>query len=435
MNYKLIALLLIAFNTTAFANRSVEFTATDTLRKDSIPAQFPGGIDLFYSYLKTSIKYPVPSRLRGVQGKVMLKFVIDTIGQVSNVKVTKGLDKYTNREALRIMRLSPKWIPGTINGNKVKYVYNIPVTFKDTANMKGAAVMVNGNLFKNYRRFRKLNLDSMPFQIISPDLSKAILGARYHKKLIVFNNTIPNTKGYKEDHFKTAFKLLQNIDTSKVQLNVAERVSSLDTWRQYLNKDSILTIYVNPGGAFKTQDKAKLGAITLVTKAGLIRQRTSKDSLFKSIIAYRAGRSPLRRELIVIDGYSFSSAAIFNKIDTNVVQYVNVLTPTEAVRLYGMNFKNGIIYMYTKRYQANRQITDKEKLLKLIEQFKQEGKSSVDDVIFIDAKISDLETLGRLSASDIQHVNIIDRYEAKAFFGDQEQKGIIYVHTFSSMNK
>ncbi|RZK23064.1 MAG: energy transducer TonB [Flavobacterium sp.] len=435
MKYGLIALLLIAVNTTAFANQSIETIPADTLKQDSISAQFPGGMDLFYNYLKTSIKYPIISRLHGVQGKVMLKFVVDSSGQVSNVKVKKGLDRYTNREAVRIMRLSPKWIPGTIKGAKVSYVYYIPVSFQDTVSLKGAAVMVNGNVIKRYRSIKKMNLNSLPFQIIPPDLSKASLGARYNKKLLAFNDVTPNTKGYDEEHFRTAFKLLQNVDTGKVQLNVAEKLVDLNTWRQYLNKDSILNIYVNTGSVFRTQDQSKLGAITLVTKAGLIRQKKSKDTLIKSILNYRAGKSPLRAELIVIDGYSFNSAAIFNKIDTNIIQYVSNVSPTEAVKLFGSNYENGIIYIYTKRYQANRPITDKEKLLTLIEQFKQKVYPPVDDVIFLDSKNVGFLSLSSLSASDIQYVNIISRDEAKAFFGDQEYRGIIYVHTFSSKNK
>jgi len=172
-----------------------------------------------------------------------------------------------------------------------------------------------------------------------------------------------------------------------------------------------------------------------VTKAGLIRQKKSKDTLIKSILNYRAGKSPLRAELIVIDGYSFNSAAIFNKIDTNIIQYVSNVSPTEAVKLFGSNYENGIIYIYTKRYQANRPITDKEKLLTLIEQFKQKVYPPVDDVIFLDSKNVGFLSLSGLSASDIQYVNIISRDEAKAFFGDQEYRGIIYVHTFSSKNK
>lgn len=435
MKYGLIALLLITVNTTAFANQSIESIATDTLKKDSISAQFPGGMDLFYNYLKTSIKYPVISRLHGVQGKVMLKFIVDSSGQVSNVKVKKGLDRYTNREAVRIMRLSPKWIPGTIKGTKVSCVYYIPVSFLDTVSLKGAAVMVNGNLIKRYRSIKKMNLNSLPFQIIPPDLSKASLGARYNKKLLAFNDVTPNTKGYDEEHFRTAFKLLQNIDTSKVQLNVAEKIVDLNTWRQYLNKDSILNIYTYAASVYKTQDKDKLGTVMLVTQTGLDRQRKSKDNLINSIVNYRSGKSPLRKELIVIDDYSYISTAIFDKIDTNIIKYVNILSPIEAVKLFGSKYENGIIYIYTKRYQANRMLSDKDRLLTLIKQFKQQVYPPVDDVIFLDSKIVGFLTLTNLSASDIQYVNIINRDEARAFFGDQEEKGIIYVHTFSSMNK
>ncbi|HEX8608603.1 MAG TPA: hypothetical protein VF679_08190, partial [Pedobacter sp.] len=125
----------------------------------------------------------------------------------------------------------------------------------------------------------------------------------------------------------------------------------------------------------------------------------------------------------------------FNRIDTSIIQFVNIVSPTEAVKLFGSNYSNGIIYVYTKRYQANRLSSDKDKLLTLIKQFKQQGKPPVDDVIFIDAKVAEFETLTNLSASDIKYVNIINKDEAKAFFGDHEYRGIIYIHTSASMNK
>lgn len=317
MKFRLAALLLIFFSTAALANHSLVYNIVDTSKKDSIPPQFPGGMNLFYEYLKTNIKYPVLSRLKGVQGKVVVKFVVDSTGQVSKVKISNGLDKYCNEEALRIIRLSPKWIPGDINGKRADFLYNIPLSFKDTISIAGAGVMINGNLLRNYKTVKKTDLNKMPFYIMAPDLAKAIFGAKYNKKLVVFNDSAINLKGYDEAHFKNTFNMFQAIDTGKVQLNISEKVSSFNTWRQYLNKDSILGIFIYPASTYRTLDKNKLGSITLITKAGLDRQKKVKSSLIESIIAYRNGTSPLRKEMILIDEYHYNSVAIFNRIDTH----------------------------------------------------------------------------------------------------------------------
>lgn len=428
--FRLIVLFSIFYSTAAFANVSLVYKTTDTLKKDTIPPQYTGGIDLFYEYLKTNIKFPIASRLKGVQGKVMVKFVVDSAGQISNVKIKKGLDKYSNKEALRVMRQSPKWIAGTIKGKKVGFSYDIPLSFLDTVSMAGASVMVNGNLLKSNRETKKLNLDTLPFYIITRDLAQAIFGASYNKKLVVFNDSTINLSGYGETHFKNTFKMLQHIDTNKVQLNVSEKVNSIGPWRQYLNKDSILSVYVYPSASYNTLDKKKLGTVTLVTKAGLDRQKKIKATLIENIIAYRSGVSPLGNEMLLIDNYHYNSAAIFNRIDTSIIHMVNILSPAEAVNLFGEAYKNGIIYIYTKRFQSNKQITDRQKLLTLIAQYKQDGKFPSGHFIFLNnSPIADFAKLTELPSSDIQYVNMISKEEAKAFFGDQEQSGIIYVNT------
>ncbi|WP_457289961.1 energy transducer TonB [Pedobacter sp. UYP24] len=429
MLYRLTALLVLFFSTTILAKASAFSYPTDTLKKDTVPAQFPGGIDLFYQYLKTNTKFPIASRLKGVQGKVNLKFVVDTNGQVSNVKIKKGLDKHTNLEALRVVRQSVKWIPATINGIKQSFSYNIPIRFSDTVSLKGAEVMVNGNLLNRRRKAMRLNLDTLHYSVLEPKFATAIFGAKYNKKVVFFNDSVINTKGYNDAHFKYAFKMLQNIDTSKVQLNVADKPVSLNEWRKYLNKDSIVNISFYTAAVSRTIDKNKLGTASLITKAGIDKQKQVRQNLIQNIVAYRNGKGSLPTELVTIDNASYSTPAIYGNIDTNVIRYVNILPPADAVKFYGEAYKNGITYIYTKNYQANKQITDKQKLLELIAQDKDGSKTWVTHAVFLNNKPILLEGLSHLSASDIQYVNIISKEEAKAFFGDQEQRGIISVNT------
>ncbi len=79
-----------------------------------------------YDYLK----YPeIPLRM-GIQGQVIVEFVIEKDGSVSNVRITKGIDDQLDDEVVRVVSASPKWKPGVLNGKKVRVKYSVPVIFK-----------------------------------------------------------------------------------------------------------------------------------------------------------------------------------------------------------------------------------------------------------------------------------------------------------------
>lgn len=76
------------------------------------------------------LKYPVAPLARGIQGTVMVDFIIEKNGEVTNVKVSKGVDEDLDAEALRVVSASPKWKPGESMGQKVRVKYSIPVEFR-----------------------------------------------------------------------------------------------------------------------------------------------------------------------------------------------------------------------------------------------------------------------------------------------------------------
>lgn len=92
-------------------------------------AQFPGGIKKFYEYLANNIKYPADARKNNVQGKVFLTFVVEKDGSLSDIKVMRGIGSGCDEEALRVIKASPKWVPGTQNGRTVRQQYTAPIGF------------------------------------------------------------------------------------------------------------------------------------------------------------------------------------------------------------------------------------------------------------------------------------------------------------------
>ena len=91
---------------------------------------FPGGQAALMQYLASNIKYPVVAEENGVQGRVIVQFVVGKDGSISQVKVVKSVDPSLDKEAARVVSSMPKWVPGKQNGQAVNVKYTVPVTFK-----------------------------------------------------------------------------------------------------------------------------------------------------------------------------------------------------------------------------------------------------------------------------------------------------------------
>lgn len=91
---------------------------------------FPGGQGALMAWLRDNIKYPVVAAENGIQGKVIVQFVVGKNGSISNVKVLRSVDPSLDREAVRVVSSMPNWTPGKQNGTSVNVRYTLPVTFK-----------------------------------------------------------------------------------------------------------------------------------------------------------------------------------------------------------------------------------------------------------------------------------------------------------------
>lgn len=91
---------------------------------------FPGGDRKLMEYLESSIQYPPRCEESCVQGRVIVTFVVERDGSISQAKIAKSLDPLLDAEALRVVNAMPKWIPGRQDGVTVAVKYTIPVTFR-----------------------------------------------------------------------------------------------------------------------------------------------------------------------------------------------------------------------------------------------------------------------------------------------------------------
>ncbi len=91
--------------------------------------QFPGGVEALKTYVAASMKYPVIALENGIHGQVFVKFVVDKTGNITNARISRGVDPSLDKEALRIVNSLPKWKPGKQNGEAVDVAYEMPVNF------------------------------------------------------------------------------------------------------------------------------------------------------------------------------------------------------------------------------------------------------------------------------------------------------------------
>ena len=91
---------------------------------------FPGGNGALMQWLGQNIHYPAVAEENGIQGRVVVSFVVEPDGSISNVQVVRGVDPSLDKEAVRVCKQMPKWNPGKQNGQAVRVKYNLPVQFK-----------------------------------------------------------------------------------------------------------------------------------------------------------------------------------------------------------------------------------------------------------------------------------------------------------------
>lgn len=107
-------------------------TGADNNIYDNVDEQpeFPGGSQALNAYLGNNVKYPNAAVERGVQGKVIVSFVVERDGSISQAKVVRTVDQDLDREALRVILAMPKWKPGSMGGKNVRVRYTVTITFR-----------------------------------------------------------------------------------------------------------------------------------------------------------------------------------------------------------------------------------------------------------------------------------------------------------------
>lgn len=91
---------------------------------------FPGGREELFKYLTYNVKYPIDAAKNKIEGRVLVTFVVEHDGSISNVNVANSVYPSLDKESIRVVSGMPKWIQGKANGKTVRVKYTIPITFR-----------------------------------------------------------------------------------------------------------------------------------------------------------------------------------------------------------------------------------------------------------------------------------------------------------------
>lgn len=126
-------LLLIIFSYGQSSQTSNSDTSAIFVFKEISP-KFAGGDERLRKIIKDSLKYPESALKDGIEGRVITQFTVDTLGNVKDIKVIKGVRADLDNEAIRLAGLLNGWTPGIQNGKKVRVVFTLPLTFSFKTN-------------------------------------------------------------------------------------------------------------------------------------------------------------------------------------------------------------------------------------------------------------------------------------------------------------
>ena len=128
---KLLFFLILGFATLITARAQNTYTPCGKVYQvvEQMP-QFPGGPAAMMKFIADSLRYPSVVCTGGVEWRIVVRFVVDCKGNIVNPLVVRSVDPLLDREAIRLVKSMPKWIPGRQNGKPVCVIYNVPIRFK-----------------------------------------------------------------------------------------------------------------------------------------------------------------------------------------------------------------------------------------------------------------------------------------------------------------
>ena len=101
-----------------------------TVRVIELMPEYPGGMGECYRFLQQNVKYPTAASKAGIQGKVIVEFLVKEDGSIADIAIKQGVNPELNAEAMRVVSIMPKWKPGEQRGKPVAVRFEFPIEFR-----------------------------------------------------------------------------------------------------------------------------------------------------------------------------------------------------------------------------------------------------------------------------------------------------------------
>ena len=329
-------------------------TLIDTVKVEVKP-KFPGGPQALSKFLAKNLRYPKTAKDVGIQGKVVLSFSVDSEGSLSDVKVLRGIGAECDEEVIRVLKLSPKWEPATINGKKVKVQQTLPVNFRlvddsnitnnDTdgeivvtayapaKNLMLNEVVIDGNKQVEKENIIFLNVETLPTFPGGVEEFGRFLGKNIQYPEEARKN---NTQG------RVYCQFIVEIDGSLSSIKVKRGIGS------GCDEEAVRVLAISP----KWNPGIKNGRIVRVSYTIPIFFQMTASPPNKFLPPPSPGeKSPSALALYIIDGkeYEGSKTDLTTILKPTDIESIHVLKDEAAVKAYGDKGKNGVIIVKTKK--------------------------------------------------------------------------------------
>ena len=247
--------------------------------------EFPGGYKEMMKYIEQNMRYPEEAKKAGTQGRVVVQFLVNKNGAISDVSVLRSVDRLLDAEAVRLVRSMPKWKPGMQKGKAVTVKYTVPVLF---------------SLDELDEKVRQKNLTL---------IMKGTSAADYADVLILV------------DGREVTSEILQALNP--------ERIQSISVLKE---PSDIIAKY--------TTDKSKKSVMLVTLK------KEEPKPLAGTVSTIRVSDSAMKAQVVIDD--KLVDEATFKSLSRDEIESITVLKDEAATSLYGEAGKNGVLYIRTK---------------------------------------------------------------------------------------
>lgn len=282
------------------------------------PPEFTGDFQLF---IKNNLKYPKKAKSLGIEGKVFIEFIVEKNGTLNDFKILKNIGYGCGEEALRVLKMSPKWEPEIQKGKTIRTKMTIPISFK-----------IKDNTQSN----KKLNTDE-EVKIMAEKMPEFPGGTKEFIKYLAANLKYPRKARESGIEGRVFIEFIVEKNGALSNIKVVKGIESS------CDNESVRVLQNSP--------KWKAG-----TQKGLpVRVKMSIPIVFK---LNHNSHNIEKRPLVILNEKEISMEE-FEKIIPNDIEYIEVIKADKAIEKYGKKAKDGVIEIYLKEKEQTIRKDDK----------------------------------------------------------------------------